>query len=80
VYGVAASIGKNIAVGNAAGGTDLEGVSHVKSFTFIAIQITYSVSESGVKQFGAGLAAGLSYSKYDTVTASSPTLGTEAVH
>ncbi len=70
VYGAAYSLGKNVTVGNAGGGTDFKGVTHNTSLTLGIFQVTYGKSDSGVKQFSFGLAIGLSFSRYDTRTLS----------
>jgi hypothetical protein len=66
VYGLAVSLGRSYTFGDAGGKTDLGGVSHNTSLTLIGFQLTRSVSDSGVKQYSFGLAAGLSFSRYDT--------------
>ncbi len=70
VYGAAYSLGKNVTVGNAGGGTDFKGVTHNTSLTLGIFQVTYGKSDSGVKQYSFGLAIGLSFSRYDTRTLS----------
>lgn len=80
VYGAAFSVGKNFTVGNAAGAGDFSGVTNNTSITLGIFQLTYGKSDSGVKQFSFGFAAGLSFSQYDTVTASKAIVGTQNCH